>query len=1317
MNNLEIIKERINENSKSLDQFIKFFEKELFAKDMATGQYVTDPYLTFLLALDSFSNKLYNKNSTEGCSAIDLSKYTDGETGYFDKLFEVASLLVRDLIVEEIQKEKSIMADKWNVILKMDTHNNPQGKSKYSLITPNREFFITDRNCNSLAYTLFFDYSLFCKSMIDCGKLTEEDIYTVHKEFINEKIARSFAYELKSENDKSILVKYIDGDKEIVTNKILNIGEKHYRDFIHCILDSSFIKQGASSFSNYLVDPQTDNSWKKGVSLKSFSYYNLGIPGFESWGTLMIECDNEVQTVYDKFYRRGGDNDDTLLLARIKNVISALKKIDDEYNDALNKQRIKEESVKSAKAAIMSRNMSHNLGSHVMSYLKQHLGTVKEMLNDKILSILFKDENDLIKKHGLTGKDPIEENVALPFLLGLGKFISYLQERQDFIATIATDFIPYYSNVNFKDTIYDELNPDKRNERHSERTTSQRTDNILLGNIARSEGLGRPTSPTRKTELYIDINTQANSMVSEEMCSEQKNMDSDISSELKDIVIKFRNFDGNAVERKEQTAIIITNQAGYDSLKEMRKYDVSLPGGVVGRQAIFSIVENVIRNAAKHGHREQNQDLELSFDIFTKEDVLANEADKGRHMPSNSDNNNDNHLSLRDVLKTYYLGVTINNDGQEVTTVSDADDLYFVTLTDNLPFTEESLGELRKALIEDYVNEKGVMNEGNKGIKEIRISSAWLRSIKDEKGLNTLIPYDEILEQIEKNNNAAIINDAKWKDLKSVKNDEKIYAPNVYVRISEGHLQYIFCLVRPKKVAVISSIFKDVDEYHKSSVIANSWGVFTPEVFIDDTTNKSYEFILVENDDDYDSVRVVASSRTIKMSDLIGYIDKDSFFRQIKDGTFDAKEIEKKLYKKLSGIKAEELDNIYLFIDDETALRKNRDNDIAPTVIKGITRITKGARKGEMAPYIYRAHFETKDNFTDVVSQLGEGDVYHGNKYIEGITGNNSTDRLVRNEIIDEKWGYKHLHAMKENIAIFDERLFAKIFGVKDDDFYKEEMLLEKKKNNIISILKSKVEVTENEIGKKLLDLDINKVSNCESLEKLGAIMDFLKNKYDQFSENSEVVNGDRDSVDLLSYAISNSYSGTAFAQKGVMVFNLFRDLTNKDKFNLCGLHLDEEHDIESSLDESRLHSKCSIIAQLSWDGEKLNVDWKNNAKKIYEKKFDHMSIHQGLLDKMYESFGLKHKGTEDLKEKFTKNFYEFFSKNSDSIGIGKDEEGKDVKFFLPGLCIHSGRSKPSETDMPQHLPFIQYASIENAVLDCKYSLVELLDFARYEHQ
>ncbi len=57
----------------------------------------------------------------------------------------------------------------------------------------------------------------------------------------------------------------------------------------------------------------------------------------------------------------------------------------------------------------------------------------------------------------------------------------------------------------------------------------------------------------------------------------------------------------------------------------------------------------------------------------------------------------------------------------------------------------------------------------------------------------------------------------------------------------------------------------------------------------------------------------------------------------------------------------------------------------------------------------------------------------------------------------------------------------------------------------------------------------------------------------------------------------------------------------------------------------------------------------------------------------------------------------------------------KNTDKFLPQMIIHSGRSKPNSTDMPQELPFVQFAAIDHAVRDCKYTLSELLYSAHYE--
>ena len=49
-------------------------------------------------------------------------------------------------------------------------------------------------------------------------------------------------------------------------------------------------------------------------------------------------------------------------------------------------------------------------------------------------------------------------------------------------------------------------------------------------------------------------------------------------------------------------------------------------------------------------------------------------------------------------------------------------------------------------------------------------------------------------------------------------------------------------------------------------------------------------------------------------------------------------------------------------------------------------------------------------------------------------------------------------------------------------------------------------------------------------------------------------------------------------------------------------------------------------------------------------------------------------------------------------------------------MIVHSGRSKPNFDDMPQHQPFLQYSAVEHALFDCKYSLVEVLDFACFDN-
>lgn len=916
-------------------------------------------------------------------------------------------------------------------------------------------------------------------------------------------------------------------------------------------------------------------------------------------------------------------------------------------------------AIASAKAAIMSRNMSHNLGSHVMAYLKQHLNSVQDMMRDNVLASLFTSEDDISTNEGLQKwckrcesiivdqREGLSE-VALPFLVGLGKFISYLQERQDFIATIATDYIPYFSTVNFKDFIYDELNPDLRYERHKDRIGLQ-PDNILLGNIARSEGLARITNPT-------------------------------INKHMSDIIIKYRSFDGKPVydefgNPKSEDEVVDVDKKIND-LEDMRDFMIHLPGGVVGRQAIFSIVENIIRNAAKHGKwgSDSDKNLELTFDRFYLDDINEDTI-KRDYVPDGDD-------TFYSFLKKYYAAA------------SDINDLCIVTVTDNMSFERKgskladctSLLAIRDALIEAYIDKSSVeMLQTNKGIKEMRISAAWMRGMIDDVKMNPLYITNSFNNENDPEDFWIDKNDFWSKDVSCPQWIGT--APVLMVRAcaetpdEDYHLQYVFCLPNPKDVAIVfsSKVWKDwglnaIKECSKRDEIKRhlsrlSWGIYSVEDFLK-SDNKSYEFIILDNDistKDSNRIRMVSPNRVYTQDDIKSVINISSDIVKGSKRALTAsftKKVKIDLFKHLCSFNPA-VD--FITISDQKTLARV---PLLPDIPKNVL-VFDGTMKGR---YLYRTHNETETLFSEYLDAVSGDD---NSVFVEGITGNNSTDRLVRNDIIDELWLYKHLHAIKTTVAIFDERIFSKVYKKDESD-----------------IVLRPLDEMQAMYYDSLDDSDSRKeaILNTKNYNELGKLL----------GVNLNQTYGD--------------YLAIAYEKKGVSIFNIVKSEHGLDIYGYNGYVRFEQSENTVS-DKSKQVKYYAIIEKLG-DIRRVNgrirIVLKKNAK-----KYDYISIHQGLLDKIYEQFGIKRDAF--AKHQFTQSFYTTFCKDSGKI-LYYDEDIVDKKnnkplpvYYLPNLRIHSGRSKPSFADMPQHQPFIQYAAIEHAIMDCKYSLIELLDFARYE--
>ena len=975
------------------------------------------------------------------------------------------------------------------------------------------------------------------------------------------------------------------------------------------------------------------------------------------------------------------------------NLKSKIKKIFIEINSTLRnfafnytfnlglqlQEAARKETIKSAKAAIMSRNMSHNIGSHVMAYLKNDLRNVPSIFASSVLYNLFPQQfrEDI---------SSIIDNVELPFLVGLGSFIGYLQERQDYIATIASSYIPSFSPVNFKDSIYDELNPDLRFERHhgNDPHNHNRPQNILLSYIAKSERLSR---------LKTD------------------------GSQEHDILLGYKSGD------KLFGLDSFSNNSDDEALLLMRQLNFALPGGIVGRQAIFSIIENIIRNAAKHNNVQSN--LNLIFESIDGED-LKKDSDKFRQ--SISDDN----------LRNVYAWS------------SDIEDIAILSITDNQECSEETITKLRRALRQPYIGKDA---QTNKGIKEIRISATWLRG-EDDDSIFAMCPLaaDECDESVNK----------------------KLRAPVVAVeRSEEGNLRYFIGLRKTYEFALVYHVDKCRFESRFQIEEGKYKTISIDNIIKSDTC---YEYIVAENADVYNQIRPYVTNRCINAEDIVQLdstskitpeiiykaytginenspciiIEDDKigdieYGQKIKRGMvefalvyetkgnvevdnakrseFESKfQLENGSFEMVSTDAIKNTDICYEYIVAENA---DVYNQIRPYVtnrcinaedivqLDSTSKITpeKIYKKLPNVPddyCMYRSHHFNAVDFGAYWIDRANGTFKYKIKYIDGITGDNSSDRLVRREVLDKKWYTGHLYAMQSPVAIFDERLFQIIHGLNESQMiegtYAATDLVNKCKKNIWpeSIIDND-KLSDGKLNDEMY-YKLNNIARSQlKIYAYSEIQDFIE-LCESYSSDTPQKGKLIEFIDKYRFKMKDNIMGSdhhtaAYAEKGVHIYTII-PMGNKE----CIIVGNSSYDYsvttgnEKSREEPVYQFKFEPIARI-WQSS----DGKFQMNKL--KGFKYISIHQGLIDKMYSEFGIE--GTDEIRKKeLIHTLYNGFMSATDE---------KELKGFLPRLTIHSGRGRVTSKDMPMNQPFIQYSAIEHAVLDCKYSLVELLDFAKYK--
>lgn len=346
-------------------------------------------------------------------------------------------------------------------------------------------------------------------------------------------------------------------------------------------------------------------------------------------------------------------------------------------------REILEHATKAAVSAIMSRNMSHNIGSHVLSYwgnkLKKatdEIDTQRETLssclsaatkalsanNIPIIAKELQNINNIRKK-----QQAINHYIFRPS----ESLFDYLKKRMDFIAEITTTLPAWEKTLSLKKDLLEVF----------------QCQFAILDNIARSEGFCYAPE-------FKSADPDVNKILSQYACKK-----------INDKWGKCRN-NGNICGRLPEES---RKEDACDSEPQPIKIEyegndcpVSIPHGVVGKQAFYSILENFIRNSAKHGGAKVKNDIKSDDGknalVFT---IKAKEAEENGEWAD-------------------YIKVTLSDNIGNCAEEIDRDDEDKIVRV---------IDRLKKAVRDnEYIDPKdGRIKKGSWGIKEMKVSANFLR--------------------------------------------------------------------------------------------------------------------------------------------------------------------------------------------------------------------------------------------------------------------------------------------------------------------------------------------------------------------------------------------------------------------------------------------------------------------------------------------------------------------------------------------------------------------------------------------------------------
>jgi hypothetical protein len=669
-----------------------------------------------------------------------------------------------------------------------------------------------------------------------------------------------------------------------------------------------------------------------------------------------------------------------------------------------------------AMTAIIARNLSHNIGSHVLSRWINTLNKLLEIKKvDKLKNITDRENYDQIVEE--IGQDKFIR--LLPELyksLERSKpLFQYIQHRMDFIATVATSTPSSEMTMDFKKDV---LNPFTDKERNK----------VILENIAASEG-------------FNNIIFEENDITLPENCKR-----------------------------------------------------VSIPNGIIGTHAIYSILENFIRNAAKHYKgEEKGNELKIGIELKIPNRVKLNGKPKNGNEKQKKWKFDyiSNVLNIKedenDKNKQTYM-LTKGEQGKIKSLFDKEEDkkalerfFYIHERYIKLRIWDVREGSCNAKVLEDLrgflnrkgvkskgrlVNEDGVINSDGWGIKEMVVSSNFLRKNSPEKLIGDLDGNEPSVMEI-------ICNDDP--DEISCKNDETTKCNKTCHR-SDNHKDRLgirLYLRRPKDMCIISeekvAIDKDKFEIeYRKDVKVDKDKRLTEDIphrllFVNKSKKKYYE------EDPMAPMRIMTyknNVNNVKNVDDKFYLERYEEFIKELGGYVNGKELPKLSY--CGG--GQEFEVEY---DNNKNLIKNIDN---------LSDYANNKNKDNIILFYYHADEpEERENVLNLLKN---------EKYFQPVSGKYASIKSKLGTLPTDEWYERHfllelIESVLTRVLIIDERV---------SDFADNEAFHDKSVREILENMRTDClqmdneDITYDSIQKELEKIKaLNSQKNCTQGKTLSA--------------------------------------------------------------------------------------------------------------------------------------------------------------------------------------------------------------------------------------